>query len=239
MAELHTTINGEAIIAEVDPAMSLANFLREKMYLTGTKIGCGKGECGACTVIMDGKAVTSCIIPVMRAEGACIETIEGLADGAKLHPIQESFIEAAEASDIITETADPNANIIWGADIDDEMGDSIRITVIATGFESVSEYEEEASPAPAPAQGVKLPGVNRTGQRTAKQNGLGNSFEDWETGKEVNYTAPRKNRAEYSSPLPEGEEVTPHFTKQDLPRDYDPHERNNLDLPSFLRNQKK
>lgn len=93
MAELHTTINGEAIIAEVDPAMSLANFLREKMYLTGTKIGCGKGECGACTVIMDGKAVTSCIIPVMRAEGACIETIEGLADGAKLHPIQESFIE--------------------------------------------------------------------------------------------------------------------------------------------------
>lgn len=148
-----------------------------------------------------------------------------------------SLSEAAEASDIITETADPNANIIWGADIDDEMGDSIRITVIATGFESVSEYEEEASP--APAQGVKLPGVNRTGQRTAKQNGLGNSFEDWETGKEVNYTAPRKNRAEYSSPLPEGEEVTPHFTKQDLPRDYDPHERNNLDLPSFLRNQKK
>ncbi len=93
MAELHTTINGEAIVAEVDPALSLAEFLREKLYLTGTKIGCGKGECGACTIIMDGKSVTSCIIPVMRAEGAEIQTIEGLAKGAQLHPIQESFIE--------------------------------------------------------------------------------------------------------------------------------------------------
>lgn len=69
MAQLHTTINGEPITAEVDPALSLAEFLREKMYLTGTKIGCGKGECGACTVILDGKAVTSCIIPVLRARG--------------------------------------------------------------------------------------------------------------------------------------------------------------------------
>lgn len=93
MAELHTTINGEQIIADVDPALSLAQFLREKLYLTGTKIGCGKGECGACTVIMDGKAVTSCIIPVMRAEGSRIQTIEGLANGAKLHPLQEAFIE--------------------------------------------------------------------------------------------------------------------------------------------------
>jgi len=93
MAELHTTINGEAIVVDVDPSLSLAQFLREKLYLTGTKIGCGKGECGACTVIMNGKSVTSCIIPVLRAEGAEITTIEGLADGAKLHPLQESFIE--------------------------------------------------------------------------------------------------------------------------------------------------
>ena len=93
MAELHTTINGEEVVAEVNPSMSLAEFLREKLYLTGTKIGCGKGECGACTIIMDGKAVTSCIIPVMRAQGAVIETIEGLAHGEKLHPIQEAFVE--------------------------------------------------------------------------------------------------------------------------------------------------
>lgn len=92
MAELHTTINGETIVAEVDPRLSLAEFLREKLYLTGTKIGCGKGECGACTIIMDGKAVTSCLVPVMRAEGAQIQTIEGLAKGEALHPLQEEFV---------------------------------------------------------------------------------------------------------------------------------------------------
>ena len=92
MAELHTTINGEPVVANVDPELSLASFLRENLYLTGTKIGCGKGECGACTVIMDGKAVTSCIIPVMRAEGAQIQTIEGLEHGGKLHPLQEEFV---------------------------------------------------------------------------------------------------------------------------------------------------
>ena len=92
MAVLHTTINGEAIVAEVDPSISLAQFLRDNLYLTGTKIGCGKGECGACTIIMDGKSVTSCIIPVMRAEGAVIQTIEGVAQNGKLHPLQEEFV---------------------------------------------------------------------------------------------------------------------------------------------------
>ena len=92
MAVLHTTINGEAITAEVDPSISLAQFLRDNLYLTGTKIGCGKGECGACTIIMDGKSVTSCISPVLRAEGAVIQTIEGVAKNGKLHPLQEEFI---------------------------------------------------------------------------------------------------------------------------------------------------
>ena len=92
MAVLHTTINGEAITADVDPSIALAQFLRDNLYLTGTKIGCGKGECGACTIIMDGKAVTSCIIPVLRAEGAVIQTIEGVARGEKLHPLQEEFV---------------------------------------------------------------------------------------------------------------------------------------------------
>ena len=92
MATLHITVNDEAIVAEVEETMSLAEFLREKLYLTGTKIGCGKGECGACTVIMDGRAVTSCIIPVMKADGAIVTTIEGLAQGDKLHPLQEEFI---------------------------------------------------------------------------------------------------------------------------------------------------
>jgi carbon-monoxide dehydrogenase small subunit len=91
--QLHTTINGETIVAEVDPSMMLAEFLRERLYLTGTKIGCGRGECGACTVIMNGKAVTSCLIPIMRAEGKTIQTIEGVADGATLHPLQQAFID--------------------------------------------------------------------------------------------------------------------------------------------------
>lgn len=92
MAVLHTTINGESITAEVDPSISLAQFLRDNLYLTGTKIGCGKGECGACTIIMDGKAVTSCIIPVLRAEGAVLQTIEGVAKNGRLHPLQEEFV---------------------------------------------------------------------------------------------------------------------------------------------------
>lgn len=93
MEKLNVTINGTAMSVEVDPSLRLVDFLRDNLFLTGTKVGCGKGECGACTVIMNGKAVTSCIIPVMRAQGAVIETIEGLAKGAQLHPIQEEFIE--------------------------------------------------------------------------------------------------------------------------------------------------
>lgn len=90
--KLNITINGEKVTAEVDPEMTLLEFLREKMLLTGTKKGCGKGECGACTVIMNGKSVNSCIIPVMKAMDADIQTIEGLANGDKLHPLQEEFI---------------------------------------------------------------------------------------------------------------------------------------------------
>ena len=76
---LKTTINGKYMELEVNPDMRLVDLLRDKLELTGTKIGCGKGECGACTVIMNGKAVNSCLIPVMRAMNATIETIEGLA----------------------------------------------------------------------------------------------------------------------------------------------------------------
>ena len=86
------TLNGVFMETDVDPDMRLADFLRDELHLIGTKIGCKRGECGACTVIFNGKAVTSCLVPVMRADGAVIETIEGLAEGDKLHPIQEEFI---------------------------------------------------------------------------------------------------------------------------------------------------
>lgn len=91
--ELTFTLNGEAIRAEVDPQWTLLYLLREVLELTGTKEGCGYGECGACTVIIDGQAVNSCLYPVMEAEGKTITTIEGLAskDG-QLHPLQTAFI---------------------------------------------------------------------------------------------------------------------------------------------------
>jgi len=91
--DLTFTLNGEAIRAEVDPQWTLLYLLREVLELTGTKEGCGYGECGACTVIIDGQAVNSCLYPVMEAEGKTITTIEGIAskDG-QLHPLQTAFI---------------------------------------------------------------------------------------------------------------------------------------------------
>lgn len=93
MAELRFTINGEEVTVEVNPDETLAYVLRERLGLTGTKIGCDEGECGACTVIVDGKAVTSCIYPAMKAQGARVETIEGLSKGGQLHPLQKAFVE--------------------------------------------------------------------------------------------------------------------------------------------------
>jgi len=91
--ELTFTLNGEAINAEVDPQWTLLYLLREVLELTGTKEGCGYGECGACTVIIDGQAVNSCLYPVMEAEGKTVTTIEGLASrNGQLHPIQTAFI---------------------------------------------------------------------------------------------------------------------------------------------------
>ncbi len=91
--EITFTLNNEAVVVEVDPRWNLLYLLREVLELTGTKEGCGQGECGACTVIVDGEAVNSCLYPVMEAEGKVIETIEGLQRGGGLHPLQQSFIE--------------------------------------------------------------------------------------------------------------------------------------------------
>ncbi len=90
--KLRVTINGEYMEEDVYPEMILADFLRDQLLLNGTKIGCKKGECGACTIILNGCAVLSCILPVMRAMDANITTIEGLSDGDRLHPLQEEFI---------------------------------------------------------------------------------------------------------------------------------------------------
>jgi aerobic carbon-monoxide dehydrogenase small subunit len=91
---LNFMLNGEPIQVEIEPHLTLLQLLREQLELTGTKEGCGVGECGACTVLLDGKSINSCIFPAVEAEGKSITTIEGIADGkGGLHPIQKAFIE--------------------------------------------------------------------------------------------------------------------------------------------------
>lgn len=87
------TVNGERVEIAVDPSVMLLSVLRDDLGLTGAKKGCEKGECGTCTIILDGKTVTSCITPAMRAMGKEVLTIEGLGKPGKLHPIQEAFVE--------------------------------------------------------------------------------------------------------------------------------------------------
>ena len=86
------TVNGQPRTVTTDPGRPLLEVLREDLGLTGTKFGCGEGRCGACTVLVGGKSVRSCITPVADAEGQTILTIEGLATGEKLHPVQEAFL---------------------------------------------------------------------------------------------------------------------------------------------------
>lgn len=95
MARVRITfnINGREWTGEVDPNATLLEVIRGEVGLTGTKYGCGIGECGACTVIMNGKAVNSCLVLAPQADGARIETVEGLMREGKLHPLQEAFIE--------------------------------------------------------------------------------------------------------------------------------------------------
>lgn len=90
---LTMTVNGREVTVAVEADELLVDVLRERLGLIGTKIGCNEGECGACTVIMNGKAVLSCLIPALRAQGQEITTIEGLSDGENLHPLQQAFID--------------------------------------------------------------------------------------------------------------------------------------------------
>lgn len=87
------TVNGEDHEMKVEPRASLLDSLRERLGLTGVKKGCNRGECGACTVLLDGRRVNSCLISAAMVDGQEITTIEGLADGDKLHPVQKAFIE--------------------------------------------------------------------------------------------------------------------------------------------------
>lgn len=96
-AHVRMAVNGEPVSVHFDGAKTLLEVLREDLRLTGTKHGCELGECGACTVLLDGKPVLSCLVLGLECEGAQVTTVEGLADGPALHPLQEAFAETGAA----------------------------------------------------------------------------------------------------------------------------------------------
>jgi len=97
MSKQHVSavVNGDPVEFLSDPGMTLLDALRDELRLTGSKEGCGSGDCGACSVLMDGRLVCSCLVLAPEAEGRRIETIEGMARGGRLHPLQQKFIDHA------------------------------------------------------------------------------------------------------------------------------------------------
>ena len=93
MATYRFTVNGRARNVDTEPDRPLLEVLREDLDITGVKYGCGEGQCRACTVLLDGKAIVSCVTPVSAAAGKKVVTIEGLAAGGKLHPVQQAFLD--------------------------------------------------------------------------------------------------------------------------------------------------
>lgn len=93
METLSMRLNDQEVTVEVKTDALLVDVLRDQLELTGTKEACGEGECGACTVLLDGEPVTSCLIPALKAQGKEVMTVEGLASAGELHPLQRAFIE--------------------------------------------------------------------------------------------------------------------------------------------------
>ena len=90
---LTITLNGEEVTVLVKPSAMLVEVLRDQLELTGTKVACGEGECGACTVLLGGEPVNSCLVPALKAQGREVMTVEGLASPRELHPLQKAFVE--------------------------------------------------------------------------------------------------------------------------------------------------
>ncbi|MDP2660060.1 MAG: (2Fe-2S)-binding protein [Dehalococcoidia bacterium] len=92
MQTIHLTLNGKPLEVRAEPHETLLDLIRDRLGFTGTKKGCDEGDCGCCTVILDGKAVNSCLVLGVEADGHAVETVEGLAQGGELHPLQEAFL---------------------------------------------------------------------------------------------------------------------------------------------------
>jgi carbon-monoxide dehydrogenase small subunit len=97
MSTITFTLNGSQVTVDAPPMTRLLDLLREHLHLTGTKEGCGEGECGSCSVLLDGELVNSCLVPSLQVQGATVTTIEGLGEDTRLHPIQQCFLEKGGA----------------------------------------------------------------------------------------------------------------------------------------------
>ncbi len=93
MTKVDFQVNGEKVQLDVEPHWTLLQVLRERLHLTGTRTGCEMGDCGACTVILNGRAVNACLVLAVEVNGGAVLTIEGLAKEGKLHPVQQAFVE--------------------------------------------------------------------------------------------------------------------------------------------------
>ena len=143
---VHFRVNGVQRSLEVFPMSRLLDVLREQLQLTGTKEGCGEGECGACTVIIDGQIVNSCLVPMAQVNGCEVTTIEGVAGGDQLHAVQQAFIDHGGAQcgictpgmvlaavDLLNRNAEPTENDIRNG----LAGNLCRCTGYMKIFESV------------------------------------------------------------------------------------------------------
>jgi aerobic-type carbon monoxide dehydrogenase small subunit (CoxS/CutS family) len=128
MCTIRLTVNGDPRVAEVEPRRLLVDFLREELGLTGTHIGCEQGVCGTCTVLLNGASIRSCITLAVQADGAEVSTIEGLAVGGELHPLQDEFSDKQglqcgyctpgmlmRAQEILAQNPDPTAEQVRAA----------------------------------------------------------------------------------------------------------------------------
>jgi carbon-monoxide dehydrogenase small subunit len=159
MSKIEITVNGRRHAADVDARLLLVHFLRENLGLTGTHVGCDTSNCGACTVLVDGKSAKSCTVLAVQADGTNVTTIEGVGQEGALHPMQESFWSAhglqcgyctpgmiVSAIDLLQRNPDPTDEEIRAA----LSGNLCR----CTGYENIVKAVREAAAAAKPARAV-------------------------------------------------------------------------------------
>jgi len=138
--EISFVVNGRQETVRVPPLRPLADVLRDDLDLTGTKLGCRAGDCGSCTVLLDGEAVASCLLPAVRADGRAVTTIEGLETDGVLHPLQRAFRDqnASQCGYCIPGLIMASVGLVDGEDADDDISRALAGNLCrCTGYESI------------------------------------------------------------------------------------------------------